>query len=143
MIIRKGSDGELTLISQTDHSRFVGLLAAHWGNEQFTALRPFESVVRAATFHDFGYLNWEPDPSIDPHSGEPYEFRKLPFSDRQLNSYQWCIDWISSIDAYSGMLVSMHRTGLWKQRYDKTMPGFPTSGGRFSPDHWWPLLPDH
>ncbi len=32
MIVRKSPAGSLTLIGQTDHSRFVGQLAAHWGN---------------------------------------------------------------------------------------------------------------
>jgi hypothetical protein len=117
MIIRKEANGELTLIPQTDHSRFVGQLAAHWGNQDFAPLEPFESVVRAATFHDYGYLKWEPDPDVDEGNGEPYQFRSMPFSMRQLDAYQWCIDWLYSIDSYSGVLVSRHRTGLWKGRY--------------------------
>jgi Protein of unknown function (DUF3891) len=117
MIIRKETNGELTLIPQTDHSRFVGQLAAHWGNQDFAPVEPFESIVRAATFHDYGYVNWEPDPDVDESTGEPYQFRGLPFSMRQLDAYQWCIDWLSAIDPYSGVLVSRHRTGLWKARY--------------------------
>jgi len=117
MIIRKEATGELTLVLQTDHSRFVGQLAAHWGNQDIAAPQPYESVVRAASFHDFGYLNWEPDPSIDPGTGEPYQFRSLPFSQRQLDAYQWCVDWLYTIDPYAGVLVSKHRTGLWKGRY--------------------------
>ena len=119
MIIHEGSGEGLTLIGQTDHSRFVGQLAAHWGNDDFAPLQPFESVVRAATYHDFGYLLWEPDPDLDPATGEPYQFRTQPFSQRQLDAYQWCIDWLRSVDPYSGLLVSMHRTGLWKGRYGK------------------------
>ena len=135
MIIRKEPNGELTLIPQTDHSRFVGQLAAHWGNQEFAPLEPFESVVRAATFHDYGYLNWEPDPDVDEGSGEPYQFRGMPFSMRQLEAYQWCIDWLSSIDAYSGVLVSRHRTGLWKARYG--MITYPTA---FNPPNLHPEI---
>ncbi|HLI20786.1 MAG TPA: DUF3891 family protein, partial [Stellaceae bacterium] len=36
---------------------------------------------------------------------------------QQLAAYQWCIDWMSTIDPYSGLLVGMHRTGLWRGRY--------------------------
>ena len=118
MIVRKDAGGGLTLIRQTDHSEFVGQLAAHWGSAQFSALRPYESVVRAATFHDYGYVQWEPDPDFDAENGIPYEFRRQPGSQRQLDAYQWCIDWLSGIDPYSGLLVSMHRTGLWRARYD-------------------------
>jgi uncharacterized protein DUF3891 len=135
MIIRKEPNGELTLIPQTDHSRFVGQLAAHWGNQDFAPLEPFESVVRAATFHDYGYLKWEPDPDIDEASGEPYQFRGMPFSMRQLEAYQWCIDWLYSIDPYSGVLVSRHRTGLWKSRYGQIT--YPTA---FNPPNLHPEI---
>ena len=118
MIVRKDADGRLTLIRQTDHSQFVGQLAAHWGNAEFEPVRPYESVVRAATFHDYGYQNWEPDLPFDAENGIPFEFRKAPTGQRQLDAYQSCIDWLTGIDAYSGLLVSMHRTGLWRQRYD-------------------------
>jgi hypothetical protein len=118
MIVRKDTDGGLTLIRQTDHSQFVGQLAAHWGNAEFAPLRPYESVVRAATFHDYGYLNWEPDLPFDAENGVPFEFRKSPTGQRQLDAYQSNIDWLAGIDPYSGLLVGMHRTGLWRQRYN-------------------------
>jgi hypothetical protein len=119
MFVRKLPNGELILIAQTDHSRFVGQLAAHWGSSGFASPEPYDSVSRAATFHDFGWLRYETSPLIDAETGEPYEFRKTPFSQAQLDSYQWCIDWLGGIDRYSGVLVGMHRTGLWKGRYGK------------------------
>ncbi|RPH73484.1 MAG: DUF3891 family protein, partial [Candidatus Rokuibacteriota bacterium] len=44
MIIRKDPSGGLVLIGQTDHSRFVGQLAAHWGNGEFETPKPYDSV---------------------------------------------------------------------------------------------------
>lgn len=117
MIVRKQADGQLVLIGQTDHSRLVGQIAAHWGNSKFASPKPYDSVVRAATFHDFGWLRYETSPILL-DSGETPEFRTLPFSLAQLDAYQWCSDWMSDIDPYSGLMVSMHRTGLWKHRYD-------------------------
>jgi len=118
MIVREDEKGGgLLLVTQTEHSQFVGQLAAHWGNERFASPEPFESVARAATYHDFGYLQWEPDPPFDAAKGRPHEFRTLPTTDRRLAAYQWCIDWLRGIDPYSGLLVSMHRTGLWLKRY--------------------------
>lgn len=38
-------------------------------------------------------------------------------TDAQLGAYQWALDWMSAIDSYSGLIVSMHRTGLWRGRY--------------------------
>jgi len=118
MIIRKESDGGLILIGQTDHSRFVGQLAAHWGNRDFDTPKPYDSVVRAATFHDYGWLRYETSPLVNPESGEPYPFLKVPMTDKQLGAYQWALDWMADIDPYSGLIVNMHRTGLWKGRYE-------------------------
>ncbi len=115
MIVRKEADGTLLMIGQTEHSRLVGQLAAHWGNARFAAARPYDSVVRAAVYHDYGWLRYETSPILDEKTGETPDFRQV--GGRQLDAYQWCVDWMTGIDRYSGLLVSMHRTGLWKGRY--------------------------
>jgi uncharacterized protein DUF3891 len=117
MIIRPASADELLVIGQTDHSRLVGQLAAHWGNADFAAPVPHESVVRAATFHDYGWLRYETSPLTNAETGEPYQFLEVPLTSTQLASYQWSLDWMAEIDPYAGLIVSMHRTGLWKGRY--------------------------
>jgi hypothetical protein len=117
MIVRKHPNGELVVIAQTDHSRLAGQLAAHWGNSHFTAPDPFDSMVRAASFHDYGWLRYETSPLIDSATGEPYSFLQVPLGTTQLASYQWSLDWMASIDPYAGLIINMHRTGLWKSRY--------------------------
>ncbi|PYN98695.1 MAG: hypothetical protein DMD91_14560 [Candidatus Rokuibacteriota bacterium] len=117
MIIRKEPSGALTFIAQTDHSRFVGQLAAHWGSRDFESPKPYDAVVRAATFHDYGWLRYETSPLVNPTSGEPYPFLQVPMTSSQLAAYQWALDWMADIDPYSGLIVSMHRTGLWQRRY--------------------------
>ena len=118
MIVRKQPNHELVLIGQTDHSRFVGQLAAHWGNKDFAVPKPYVSMVRAATFHDYGWLRYETNPQIHPESGEPYQFLQVPLGTGQLEAYQWSLDWLAGIDRYAGLIINMHRTGLWKNRYD-------------------------
>ncbi len=118
MIVRRQPNNELVLIGQTDHSRLVGQLAAHWGNDNFETPDPYGSMVRAATFHDYGWLRYETGPLINPHTGEPYQFLQLPLGSTQLESYQWSLDWLAGIDRYAGLIINMHRTGLWKNRYD-------------------------
>jgi hypothetical protein len=117
MIVRKDSDGHTILIAQTDHSRLVGQFAAHWGNATFAEPRPWESVARAAAFHDFGWLRYETAPLYDAASGETPQFFRAPATARQLESYQWCVDGLLADDAYAGLIVNMHRTGLWRGRY--------------------------
>ncbi len=117
MIVRKQADGGMLLIGQTDHSRLVGQLAAHWGNARFAAPEPFEAVARAAAYHDFGWLRYETSPLFDAESGETPEFRRVPPSQSQLEGYEWCIDWLLGADPYASLIVNMHRTGLWRNRY--------------------------
>jgi hypothetical protein len=118
MIVRKQPNGEVMLLTQTDHSRLAGFLASHWGNSNFSPLKPYESVARAATFHDFGWLRYETNPDINPESGEPFTFQNLPFNPEQLDAYQWCVDWLASVDPYSALLVGLHRVGLWRSRFE-------------------------
>ncbi len=117
MIIREPHNGEAIVIGQTDHSRFVGQLAAHWGNDEVARPDPWESVVRAAIYHDYGWITYETNPLVNEETGRPYRFLELPLKDRQLDSYQWCIDWMAATDVYSALIISRHRTGLWKGRY--------------------------
>jgi hypothetical protein len=115
MIVREDGD-DLLLIGQTDHSRLVGQFAAHWGNARFATPRPFDTVARAAAFHDYGWLRYETSPILDETRRTP-GFRQIPLTAEQLASFQWCIDWLTGIDPYAGLIVGMHGTGLWRARY--------------------------
>ena len=117
MIVRQASDGATLLVGQTDHSRLVGQFGAHWGNEAFARPEPFDSVARAAAFHDFGWLRYETAPSFDVESGATPNFRSIPSDETKLEEYQWCIDWFLGKDPYAAHIVGMHRTGLWRGRY--------------------------
>jgi hypothetical protein len=118
MIPRKQTNGEMLLVTQTDHSRLAGQFAAHWGNAEFASLQPYESVARAAAFHDFGYLRYETAPAFVPESGETPLFRNVLTDAQRLEEYEWCSEWLMGLDPYAGLLVNMHRTGLWRQRYN-------------------------
>ena len=65
MMVCPYDDSRLLLIMQTDHSRVAGLLAAHWGTDQFARLRPYSSMVLAAQEHDSGWWDWEIKPSVN------------------------------------------------------------------------------
>jgi hypothetical protein len=117
MIVRTLDDGAIRLITQNDHARLSGLLAAHWGNGTFAAPRPLESVVRAATFHDIGWLRYEALPRYDESRHKSPSFFEVPSDGEQLDAFQWGIDWLRDVDPYAGLLISRHRTGLWRNRY--------------------------
>jgi hypothetical protein len=62
---------------QTDHSRLVGQLAAHWGNTEFERPKPYKSVVRAATFH-YGLVRYETNPLLNPETASRISSSRSP-----------------------------------------------------------------
>ena len=125
MIVRDAPDGSLILICQTDHAKLSGQCAAHWGNQAFPRLRPYEAVVRAAMFHDSGWYDYEASPLVASDTGRPLNFLQVAWGKPQRRAFEWAIDWMTKIDPYSGLLVSKHRTGLQRGRYDRvTHPQF-------------------
>ncbi|MDO9441631.1 MAG: DUF3891 family protein [Beijerinckiaceae bacterium] len=117
MIVRHQPDGSLILVNQSDHAKLSGIFAAHWGNADFAAPEPRESFVRAAAFHDCGWFSYETRPDFDAAKDAPPNFQQVPLDAKQLAAFQGGLDWIWDIDSYSGLLVSRHRTGLWRNRY--------------------------
>lgn len=117
MIVREQPDGSLILINQNDHAKLSGLMAAHWGNAALPAPKPWEAFVRAAAWHDAGWTSYEAAPIYDFERKAPPHFPRVPLDATQLVAYQGAIDWLWNIDAYAGLLISRHRTGLWKERY--------------------------
>jgi hypothetical protein len=117
MIVREEPDGSLLLINQTDHAAISGLFAAHWGNSEFERPHPHEAVVRAAIFHDAGWYRYQASPRYDTGTGKTPNFMQLPPDRTQLDAFQWAVDWLTDIDPYAGLLISKHRTGLWRGRY--------------------------
>jgi hypothetical protein len=77
-------------------------------------------MVFATTFHDSGYREFEGNPPINAAKGRPYAHREdVPnFEAIELAAYRRNAEWVGSHDPYAGLLVSMHRTGLWHNRYN-------------------------
>ena len=120
MVVRDLKDGRSVVSLQEDHAELAAQFAAHWGNERFAKLRPYQTVLLATTYHDSGYREWEGNPPMNMEKGRPYAFREtIPaFEATELSGYVKNVEWVSSHDLYAGLLVSMHRTGLWQNRYN-------------------------
>ena len=117
MIVRYESDGTIVMITQNDHAQLSGLFAAHWGNASFEAPRPYGSMVRAAMYHDRGWIRYETSPQLNPQTGKTPNYREVPTDAAQLEAFGWASDWLGSIDPYAGIMIARHRTGLWQGRY--------------------------
>ena len=113
-----GYDEErLMLVLQIDHSRVAGLLAAHWGNDQFDVPRPYSSMVLAAQEHDNGWYDWEIRPTLG-LDGHPLDYIG---SRDHMGSMVWLdfqrggVERVAAQDPYAGYIASMHISGLLTQ----------------------------
>ena len=120
MVIRELKDGRCYVALQEDHAELAAQFAAHWGNARFSRLRPYQTMVFATTYHDSGYREWEGTPPMNVDKGRPYAHREdVPnFETVELKAYAKNVEWLNAQDPYAGLLVSMHRTGLWHNRYN-------------------------
>jgi len=117
MIVRYESDGSIVMITQNDHAQLSGLFAAHWGNDTFEKPHPYGSLVRAAMFHDRGWIRYETGPQLNRETGKTPNYREVANDRTQLEAFEWAGDWLSAIDPYAGLMITKHRSGLWQGRY--------------------------
>lgn len=108
--------GQLLVVRQPDHGVQTGLFAQRWGNEQTPSFDPREPVIAAGTKHDNGWQAWEERPSLDPTTGQPWQFFKLT-PHEHVPLYRRGIQLAAAYEATTGLLVSMHGAGLYNDRY--------------------------
>lgn len=115
MILRRYR-GQLLVILQTDHARQCADFVRHWGDGACDVPAPREALILAAAAHDNGWAEWEAAPSLDPATGQPWQFTALP-ADQHIALYRRGIARSAAHDAYGGLMVSMHGVGLYNDRY--------------------------
>lgn len=104
------------IVLQTDHADLSGQLAAAWGGPGFERPQPYDALVRAARRHDDGWATWEQAPRLDA-DGAPQSFLTVP-APVHLAFYRAGVEVVTDEDPLAGLLVSMHMSGLYRQRYD-------------------------
>lgn len=117
MMVSRYDESRLLLVLQIDHSRIAGLLAAHWGNQDFAKPRPYFAMVLAAQEHDGGWWDWEIRPTLDAQ-GHPPDYvgsMRALGEDTWLEFNRRCIRRVAERDPYAGYIVSMHSEGLLNQ----------------------------
>ena len=115
-MILRSENADFLLIRQTDHAELSGVFAQQWRNDTFARPDPFDSVCLASALHDNGWEEWEAAPKIDPETHYPYQFTDLPVEEH-LSFYLQGISRALEKDRYAGLLVSMHCSGIYRQRY--------------------------
>lgn len=121
MLVRDAGDA-WQIVLQTDHADLSGQLAEAWGGPGFARPEPYEPLVRAARRHDDGWATWEQRPRLDA-DGAPQSFLTVPVP-VHLAFYRAGVECVADEDPAAGLLVSMHMSGLYRQRYD-VMPSPP------------------
>jgi hypothetical protein len=110
MIVRdQGESWQIVL--QTDHADLASALSEAWADRGAR----HESLVVAARRHDDGWAVWERSPLVD-GDGTPVAFLDVHVP-AHLAFYRAGIAAITDEDPYAGLLVSMHGTGIYRQRY--------------------------
>lgn len=112
------SDQKTFMIPQEEHADLAAQFAAHWGNDKFARLAPYDTMVFAAVYHDSQYREAEADLPIDLEMGRPHGHRTTPSTaKKRADSLRNNIDWVGSRDPYAALMVSMHHSGLAQNRY--------------------------
>lgn len=102
-------------ITQPAHARLSGAFAAHWGDGALATPTPLPAVVLAAERHDDGWWRFDRRPHLD-DAGRPIGFTDVPDA-VWIDMYDRGIALVTELDAYAGLLVSLHGTGLRRRRY--------------------------
>jgi len=121
MLVRDAGDA-WQIVLQTDHADLAAQLAAAWGGPGFARPEPYAPLVHAARRHDDGWATWEQAPRLDA-DGAPQSFLTVPAA-VHLAFYRAGVECVCDEDPAAGLLVSMHMSGLYRQRYD-VMPSPP------------------
>jgi hypothetical protein len=128
MIVAETDDG-LQLVTQPDHARLAGQFADHWGGAVERAT-PDAAVRIAAHEHDAGWHSYDMAPRLD-GGDSPVDFREMD-PETWVSLYEDGIDAVAELDAYAGLLVSLHGAGLRRQRYGLS-PSWPETPTAFEP----------
>ncbi|HEX7291486.1 MAG TPA: DUF3891 family protein [Conexibacter sp.] len=121
MLVRDAGDA-WQIVLQTDHADLSGQLAEAWGGPGFARPEPYAPLVRAARRHDDGWATWEQAPRLG-DDGAPQSFTTVS-APVHLAFYRAGVECLADEDPAAGLLVSMHMSGLYRQRYD-VMPSPP------------------
>lgn len=122
MIINRRGD-TIELIDQVEHGRVAGELASAWGNQVFERPAPMPAVSLAAGKHDEGWRAIDGALLFDELAARPLHFLDIDV-ERHIPLYRAGVERVSMLDAYAGLLVGMHWSGIYRGRWQR--PGATT-----------------
>jgi hypothetical protein len=121
VLFRRDSEG-VVAITQPAHAWLAGQIARAWGNETFAVPSPRHEVCLGAELHDIGWLEWEAEPTLDPSTGLPHEFRAVGAA---THTRLWTrgVRLALAYGRYPALLVSLHANTIYTTMVDpETLP---------------------
>lgn len=119
MLFRDLPDGSWLAVSQPMHALVSGQMLRAWGATGFAKADPFEEVATACAQHDVAWLGWEADPTFDPATGRPMQFRQVG---ARTHAPMWAEGVRRAIAAWGpwvGLLVSRHGSRIYSAYSDR------------------------
>lgn len=110
MIVRRAAEG-LLLVTQPEHARLAGEIAAGWRDGGLPASPRRADILLAAAEHDNGWLEADAEPAVDPARGVPYDFVTAPAPLKQ-EVWRRGIDRLARRSSYAAALVARHASAL-------------------------------
>jgi len=109
-MIRHRHGDSFFLVTQDEHAKLSGALAARVGNDRFAIPSPYEDVVRGISMHDSGWPLHDDSPTLDPQ-GLPLHVFESPV---EVSTMVWTesVRRASQAGDYCGLLVSLHVLAL-------------------------------
>ncbi len=104
MLVQELGD-RLRLIRQQDHAQLSGALAHVWRDPAGEPL-PYR-LVWTTGVHDAAWIDLDRSPILNPESGRPHDFRRLPLA-RKLGPYRRGVARVAALDPYASLQVSRH-----------------------------------
>lgn len=115
MILHAATPDSVVCVGQASHAWISGQLARAWGNAEFAAPDPLQDVCFAVEQHDAGMAEWDLHPALDPQTGRPLSFLKMPEA-THLQLWSAAPGKVMATSPYAALLVSMHGTSLMRHR---------------------------
>jgi len=109
-------NGSLFMVDQNEHGRLTSELCERWGNDEFAVPHPQTGTRVAAAMHDDGWRAADDEVRFNEKAGRPMHFLEIDLADH-VDLYRRGVEQTLATDAYGGLLVSMHWTGLYRSRW--------------------------
>jgi hypothetical protein len=110
VLVRQTRSGAIILVRQDDHARLSGRLAELWGAPPWRVPEPRRQVALGASLHDLAWVGWDQQALLA--GSRPVPFYAVP---RTVTApmYERGVDAVERLDAYAGLLASLHYAGLF------------------------------